>query len=47
VANQLFSISEPRWIEGEDQDSKRLKALKKRVYDLYANYKDAYAKTKS
>jgi len=40
LSNSLFSISEPRW--ANDQDSKRLKSLKHRVYDLYANYRDVY-----
>ena len=39
LSNGLFSISEPRWIS--DEDSKRLKALKRRVHDLYAKYKSA------
>lgn len=38
--NSLFSISEPRWANKED--SKRLKDLKRRVYDLYADYRDVY-----
>ena len=40
IANSLFSISEPRWADPED--SKKIKELKKRVYDLYANYKEVY-----
>jgi hypothetical protein len=39
--NALFSISEPRWDNPED--SKRLKKLKRKVYDLYANYRGVYA----
>jgi hypothetical protein len=42
IANSLFSISEPRFASPED--SKKIKELKRRVYDLYANYKQAYAK---
>jgi hypothetical protein len=39
--NALFSISEPRW---SDIDySKRIKTLKRRIYDIYVNYKDVYA----
>ncbi|MGA8180832.1 MAG: hypothetical protein WB792_12295 [Desulfobacterales bacterium] len=39
--NALFSISEPRW---SDVDySKRIKTLKRRVYDIYVNYKGVYA----
>jgi hypothetical protein len=37
LANSLFSISEPRW--SSDEDSKKIKQLKKRVHDLYAKYK--------
>ncbi len=42
IANSLFSISEPR--DSAPEDSKKIKELKKRVYDLYANYKDVYKK---
>jgi hypothetical protein len=37
LANSLYSISEPRW--SSDEDSKKIKALRKRVHDLYAKYK--------
>jgi len=37
ISNSLFSISEPRW--SSEEDSKKLKALKRRVHDLYAKYK--------
>ena len=40
LSNSLFSISEPRW--ADEADSKRLKALKRRVHDLYANYREVY-----
>ena len=39
ISNALFSISEPSWIA--DEDSKKLKALKKKVHDVYAKYKAA------
>jgi hypothetical protein len=39
ISNALFSISEPSW--ASDEDSKKLKALKKRVHDVYAKYKSA------
>ena len=39
--NALFSISEPRWSDADY--SKRIKTLKRRVYDLYVNYKGVYA----
>lgn len=37
LANSLFSISEPAW--SSEEDNKKLKALKRRVHDLYAKYK--------
>jgi hypothetical protein len=37
LSNSLFSISEPHW--ASDEDTKKLKALKRRVHDLYAKYK--------
>ena len=37
LSNSLFSISEPRW--SSDEDSKKIKALKRRLHDLYARYK--------
>ncbi len=37
IANALFSISEPAL--SSEEDSKRLKALKRRVHDVYAQYK--------
>ena len=39
ISNALFSISEPSW--ASDEDSKKLKALKKRVHDVYVKYKAA------
>jgi hypothetical protein len=39
ISNALFSISEPSWIA--DEDSKKLKALKRKVHDVYAKYKAA------
>lgn len=39
LSNALFSISEPSW--APEEDSRRLKALKRRVHDLYAKYKTA------
>lgn len=42
LANALFSISEPRWADPED--SKKIKKLKRRVYDLYVNYRGVYEK---
>ena len=37
LSNSLFSISEPNW--ASDEDSKKIKALKKRLHDIYAKYK--------
>ena len=42
LGNALFSISEPRWSSNED--SKRIKALKRRLYDIYVNYRGVYKK---
>ena len=44
ISNALFSISEPSW--ASDEDSKKLKALKRRVHDVYAQYKAAAAGSK-
>jgi len=35
--NRIFSISEPSW--SSDDDSRKLKVLKKRLHDVYARYK--------
>jgi len=42
ISNSLFSISEPSWLSKED--SKKLKALKRRVHEVYAKYKAAASK---
>ena len=42
ISNSLFSISEPSWLS--DEDSKKLKALRRRVHDVYAKYKAAASK---
>jgi hypothetical protein len=39
LSNILFSISEPRW--SSEEDSRKLKALKRRLHDAYAKYKSA------
>lgn len=41
IGNALFSISEPRW--ANPKDSQKIKDLKRKVHDLYANYKQVYA----
>lgn len=40
LSNALFSISEPRWSNKEDSD--KIKKLKRRVHDLYADYREVY-----
>ena len=42
ISNSLFSISEPSWLS--DEDSNKLKALKRKVHDVYAKYKAAASK---
>jgi hypothetical protein len=42
LANVIFSISEPRWASLED--SQKIKSLRHRVHDLYAQYKSISAK---
>lgn len=42
ISNALFSISEPRW--SSSSDSKKIKTLKRKVYDLYVNYRGVYEK---
>jgi phosphopentomutase len=42
LSNALFSISEPRWATTED--SQKLKNLKRKVHNLYADYRDVYKK---
>jgi hypothetical protein len=37
INDALFMISEPRW--SSDEDSKKIKDLKRRVRELYAKYK--------
>lgn len=39
LAKAIYSISEPRWVTAED--SHKLKELRTRVHDLYAQYKSA------
>jgi len=39
LSNALYSISEPKW--SDEEDNKKIKELKRRVHDLYANYKAA------
>jgi hypothetical protein len=39
LAKLVYSISEPRWLS--DKDSDRIRQLRKRIHDLYAQYKGA------
>lgn len=39
LGKSIFSISEPRWL-GEE-DSNKIKELRKRLHDLYAQFKNA------
>lgn len=45
LSNALFSISEPRW--SEPGDSRKIKQLKRRVHDLYADYRNVYSQAGS
>jgi capsid protein len=45
LSNALFSISEPRWSSRED--SMKIKQLKRRVHDLYADYRNVYTQIRS
>lgn len=40
LSNALFSISEPRWSDAAI--SRKIKELKHRVHDLYADYRQVY-----
>jgi hypothetical protein len=42
LANALFSIHEPHWSNKED--SEKIKKLRRRVHDLYADYRQVYKK---
>jgi hypothetical protein len=42
LSNALFSISEPRW--SDQDDSRKIKELKRRVRDLYADYRNVYTR---
>lgn len=37
MAKLVFSISEPRWLS--DEDSKRISNLRRRIHELYSQYK--------
>ena len=37
LSNSLFSISEPHW--SSEEDSKKMKMLRRRVHELYVKYK--------
>lgn len=40
LSNSLFAIHEPNW--SSEQDEQRIKSLKRRVRELYADYRDVY-----
>lgn len=42
LSNALFTIHEPRWANPED--SARIKELKRRVRDIYADYRNVSSK---
>jgi dsDNA-specific endonuclease/ATPase MutS2 len=37
LAKLVYSISEPRWVK--DEDSEKIRNLRRRIHDLYARYK--------
>jgi hypothetical protein len=39
LAKLVYSISEPRWVTNED--SEKIRNLRRRIHDLYARYKAA------
>ena len=45
LSNALFSISEPRW--ADQNDSRKIKELKRRIRDLYADYRNVYRRIAS
>ena len=45
LAKMIYSISEPRWQSRED--SQKIKKLKGRIHDMYAQYKKASSKEKA
>lgn len=45
LSNALYSISEPRWSTPEDRE--KIKKLKRRVSDLYVNYRGVFEKMKA
>jgi hypothetical protein len=45
LSNSVYSISGPRWSTKEDAD--KIKMLKRKVHDLYADYRDVYKKAKA
>ncbi|MGD9371449.1 MAG: hypothetical protein PVF14_08525 [Desulfobacterales bacterium] len=40
LCNALFSIREPRWSSKEETN--RIKALKRRLYDIHVNFRGVY-----
>lgn len=44
LAKMIYSISEPRWLTGED--SARIRGLRGRIHDLYARYRGTARKSR-
>ena len=42
LAKIIYSISEPRWVTGDD--SKKISRLRHRIHDVYAKYKSVRQK---
>ena len=42
LSNRLFSVNKPLWCS--EEDSKKIKRLKHKIYDLYAKYKSTAGK---
>jgi len=42
LTKMIYSISEPRWVT--DEDSRKIKELRKKTHDLYAKYRSVSSK---
>ena len=42
LSKMIYSISEPRWVT--DEDSRKIKDLRKKTHDLYAKYRSVSSK---
>lgn len=43
LANEIYSISEPRWVA--DDYSRTIRNMRKRLHDLYAKYRGTYSQS--